>query len=514
MKPAEGRPYWFKAAASLPEGLELDARTGQVAGMPSIPGNYEVPITAWNACGEANVSLRIHVMAAPTSLIYARGHKLCLALSVPMAPHTIEKIDGTGPFAFSASRLPPGLSIDDTSGEITGTPSDIITGCVMTVTASGPAGAVHAELIIEVQRAPSNFAYVVSAPALRRSEQVTLHASVDGSHPLVFETEPPLPQGLVIDNATGNIFGTPVNSDSGAIYTITASNVAGKVSTSFQLQIMDPPTSLEYAHGVRGQKLVYNVGCEIMENNIVSVAGSRPVVFSADPALPTGINLDPHTGTISGIPVCTTESLMYIVTAKNGVGEAVAPLLIQIDPHVEEQEDLSQADVEVANISDISSMQESSEVKDFLAFCGCPQYEGAFINDGWEDIDSIFTMNEMDLQDIGVIAPDIPRIMSKFPSADKKHSDAAQLQALLRRADCEEYAALLEQKHIASVPELCVFSEEHLVGFGLKKGHARKLYNEASRITSAPPASAPVATVFSSIKKSDALPDSAPCGVG
>ena len=75
VKPPEGKPYWFKVAdaGSLPDGLELDAQTGHVLGVPNTPGEYSIPIVAWNACGQAQVSLNVHVMATPTSFVYADG---------------------------------------------------------------------------------------------------------------------------------------------------------------------------------------------------------------------------------------------------------------------------------------------------------------------------------------------------------------------------------------------------------------------------------------------------------
>ena len=136
-------------------------------------------------------------------------------------------MDGTGPFSFAAAGLPIGLVLDEATGAISGVPAEA-GSCVTIVTAKGKAGEVTAELVFDVQEAPSKLIYKLAAPALRRSEQATLPASVDGSHPLTFESDPPLPQGLSIDAATGDICGVPVNADDDEqTYTVTVSNCAG-----------------------------------------------------------------------------------------------------------------------------------------------------------------------------------------------------------------------------------------------------------------------------------------------
>jgi hypothetical protein len=204
-----------------------------------------------------------------------------------------------------------------------------------------------------------------------------------------------------------------------------------------------------------------------------------------------------------------------MLKAKNEVGEAVTPLLIEVV-----KAEVSQAMTEATEVSETCEQEAVSEVQSFLDFCGCGQYAKAFVEDGWEDLDSIYTMNHKDLADVGVASDDIPKLLAKFPGAGKQTSDAHELLALLRRAECQEYREVLEHHHISTVPELCVLSEEQLIGFGLKKGHARKLFSEIMKEKTGTQsaavggdASCSPGTMFSSIKKSD-CPQGDPCGVG
>ncbi|THV42448.1 alginate lyase family protein [Glycomyces buryatensis] len=53
------------AASGLPEGLEVDPRTGIISGTPSEPGGFELAISATNATATATVTLALTVEAAP-----------------------------------------------------------------------------------------------------------------------------------------------------------------------------------------------------------------------------------------------------------------------------------------------------------------------------------------------------------------------------------------------------------------------------------------------------------------
>jgi len=61
------------------------------------------------------------------------------------------------------------------------------------------------------------------------------------------------------------------------------------------------------------------------------VGGGNPTLFSVVPALPTGLVLDPGTGTISGTPTFAQIATDYDITASNGGGstDTVVSITIQ-----------------------------------------------------------------------------------------------------------------------------------------------------------------------------------------
>ncbi|MDQ0646595.1 putative repeat protein (TIGR02543 family) [Microbacterium natoriense] len=130
-------PITFQVSAgTLPAGLVLDPATGVVSGTPTTAGTFAFTVSASNAGGsdeqEYTVVIRerpiITTMSLPDGTIAAPYRETIAAT-------------GTGPitFAVTAGSLPPGLSLDPTTGVISGTPT--VNGSFpFTVTASNAVG--------------------------------------------------------------------------------------------------------------------------------------------------------------------------------------------------------------------------------------------------------------------------------------------------------------------------------------------------------------------------------------
>lgn len=132
-------------ATGLPAGIEINAATGEIHGVPLAAGTSNIGISATNANGTANATLALTVTTGPvpdiTSLLTANG-----TLGTPFS-YTITATNS--PTSFDATGLPAGLSIHPSTGVISGTPTAVFTGNV-TVSATNAHGTDSATLALVV----------------------------------------------------------------------------------------------------------------------------------------------------------------------------------------------------------------------------------------------------------------------------------------------------------------------------------------------------------------------------
>ncbi|MDQ6622429.1 MAG: putative Ig domain-containing protein [Verrucomicrobiota bacterium] len=105
------------SATGLPPGFQLDAATGIISGVATQAGIYSATISVATAYGNASTYLRITINAPRvTSLTSVNGGRVGTSF-------TYQITASNHPTSFSATNLPDGLSLDPTTGKITGTPT-------------------------------------------------------------------------------------------------------------------------------------------------------------------------------------------------------------------------------------------------------------------------------------------------------------------------------------------------------------------------------------------------------
>lgn len=103
-------------ASGLPDGLSVDVSTGDITGTPTVEGTYNIVLSATNANGTVTASLTLTLTFPPV---------ISSALSVTTLlgkPFTYQIAASHHPTSFSGSP-PAGLSLDPTTGLISGTPA-------------------------------------------------------------------------------------------------------------------------------------------------------------------------------------------------------------------------------------------------------------------------------------------------------------------------------------------------------------------------------------------------------
>ena len=274
------------------------------------------------------------VATPPAGLHYER-HAAVYALGREIHPNAPSSSGGRILRYDVRPALPDGLRIDPDSGVISGTPQVLAAPRLYTVTGSNFAGVVTTSLLIAVKsrtEPPANLSYqnqnaiyVIGVPIPPN------HPSVDGGDVSSFTVQPGLPDGLLIDPATGIISGTPRRLAAAASFTVTAANSAGASSAVLQMEVRSPPASAPGLLLYQQPKAVYATGRPVMPNLPHSIGG--PIdAFAVSPALPAGLSIDAADGVLSGTPQDASAAADYTVTGSNAAGTASATLNIEVVP--------------------------------------------------------------------------------------------------------------------------------------------------------------------------------------
>ena len=145
--------------------------------------------------------------------------------------------------------LPSGLTLSNTDGSISGTPTVTSTSTTYTVTASNSAGSDTATVTITVTEqlpvivySPNTFTLSVGT-AMTAVSPTSYAGTVDS-----YAISPSLPSGLSLDTTTGELSGTPSAVSASTSYTVTATNTAGSDTATLTIVVNDvAPSSITYS---------------------------------------------------------------------------------------------------------------------------------------------------------------------------------------------------------------------------------------------------------------------------
>lgn len=212
MLTAQGDPAGTWGATPLPAGLNINTATGEIHGTPTATGTTAVTITFTQtstglAATPKNLNLTIDPPAAPVittaslpDATQGSAYSTTLAASVSGNPA------GT----WTATPLPTGLSLNQTTGEISGTPTTAGTVAIavnFTQTSTGLA-ATQKNLNLTVVPPP---APVISTSFLPNGTQLSAYSTTLKAvgNPTGTWSASGLPSGLSITPSTGVISGVP-----------------------------------------------------------------------------------------------------------------------------------------------------------------------------------------------------------------------------------------------------------------------------------------------------------------
>ena len=291
----------------------MDSGTGVISGTPTLAGVYASIISAENVSGKTmkNITITISeivpVITSATSVTGNINQQLTYQIAA----------DGH-PTSFGAQGLPSGLTVNTSTGVITGTPtvSGIFAATVSATNASGTG------------TAAVSFTINPSAPVITSPSTATGHLNTPFFYQIIATDVPTtgspygasnLPPGLMVDKDTGLISGTPILVGTYSS-TISVTNVSGTTVKTVVITIAEMVpviTSPLSASGLQFQYFSYQI-----------TADGAVTSYSAS-GLPAGLTVSPVTGLISGTPsVFGDFSVQISATAGDQTGSAFLTLSI------------------------------------------------------------------------------------------------------------------------------------------------------------------------------------------
>src|ERR1700757_2739547 len=216
-------PYsWGINSGSLPSGLSLNPSTGQISGTPAQSGSYSFSVQvkdSSNPAQAATQALSTTIAAAVTPLTI-RTQSLANGQQGAAYSATLNATGGTTPYTWSISsgQLPPGTSLNTTSGTITGTPTQSGTFhfTAKIVDSGSPAlsGAIDLSIQITAAASPLQITSTALPSAATSTPYNAFLAATGGTAPYIWSLQSgSMPSGLALSPA-GQISGTPAQSGS------------------------------------------------------------------------------------------------------------------------------------------------------------------------------------------------------------------------------------------------------------------------------------------------------------
>ncbi len=324
-----GTYSWSVVDGALPAGLSLNSSSGAITGTPTVVGNAAFTARVTDADGntaQKAVAIKVNPALAISTTALAAGVQ-----STAYTSQTLAASGGSGVYtwAIDSGTLPAGLTLNTSTGAITGTPTaagtsnftarvtdsaSVTTTKALSITVSG--SGVLTIVTASLPSATQNTAYSQSLTA----------AGGAGGYSWTLSGGTTLPTGLTLSTA-GLISGTPTGTGT-STFTVQATDTAAasvtkQLSIAVNASVVITTTTLPNATAGNGYVQA-----------LASTGGAAPIIWSVSSgALPAGLTLSGSAGVISGVATATgTANFTLQAQDANGVLDTQALTLTVAAP--------------------------------------------------------------------------------------------------------------------------------------------------------------------------------------
>ncbi len=272
-------------ATGLPAGLSVNSGNGLISGTPPTAATSTVTLSASNSGGTANATLTLTIKPAVPVITSATT-----ASGTAGSAFSYQIAASNTPSSYGATGLPAGLSVNGTSGLISGTPTAAATSTV-TLSANNSGGTGSASLTLTIAAAP------IPAPVITSATTASGTAGSAFSYQIAASNTPSsygatgLPAGLSVNGTSGLISGTPTAAATSTV-TLSANNSGGTGSASLTLTINPAPAAGQLT--ANPASLAFGsaqVGSSLTLTDSLTNTGGSSVTISQASATGTGFSI-------------------------------------------------------------------------------------------------------------------------------------------------------------------------------------------------------------------------------
>ena len=303
-----GDSVQLQCLSSLPQGLSFNTQTGEISGTPTEGSfHHEIIIEVSNESGAVQASLFLSIQLLTSMCTYDD----ITFLKSQVSEYAPTGCDSFMTFSLYQGTLPTGLTLNTTTGHITGIPTQATETSVI-IQITNQYGSIQRTVSITISLIPlTSFSYNQQYFILYQNRPISYQPIIEGEASSFTILEGTLPEGISLNPLTGFLTGSCLSIYTNIPITIQVSNSLSSLNTTLYLSCEQAINTFMYSDSPFS--LAIDISYTITPPSIIIAS---PFTLESG-SLPSGLSFNPITGIITGSPSSLTSLQSVIITYNN-----------------------------------------------------------------------------------------------------------------------------------------------------------------------------------------------------